>query len=75
MEDDWEYRQAIADEGHDPDDPVVRAAIADTVALLRRIGSGQSSYAFASRDTPRREGSRYVRHPSPNILRRVRPTS
>ncbi len=38
MEDDWYYRQALLDEGYDPDDPHMRAAIADIVALLQRIG-------------------------------------
>jgi hypothetical protein len=45
VEDDPEYQQALIEEGCDPDDPHLRAAIADVVALLRRIGDAERAEA------------------------------
>lgn len=45
VEDDPEYRHALIEEGCDPDDPHLRAAIADVVALLRQIGAAERTEA------------------------------
>ncbi|OAK53780.1 hypothetical protein [Rhodococcoides kyotonense] len=45
MEDDPEYRQALREAGHDPDDPRVRTAIADVVGLLEQIAEEELSGA------------------------------
>jgi hypothetical protein len=45
VEDDPEYRQALLDDGHDPDDPRVRTAIADVVGLLKQIAEEELSGA------------------------------
>ncbi|RRQ26168.1 hypothetical protein DK926_19410 [Rhodococcus sp. Eu-32] len=45
MEDDPEYRQALLESGHDPDDPRVRTAIADVVGLLKQIAEEERSGA------------------------------
>lgn len=46
VEDDPEYRQALMEEGCDPDDPHLRSAIADVVALLRQIGAAERAEAY-----------------------------
>jgi hypothetical protein len=45
VEDDPEYRQALLDDGHDPDDPRLHRAIADVVGLLKQIAEEEGSGA------------------------------
>ncbi|MET4050442.1 hypothetical protein, partial [Rhodococcus sp. UYP9] len=44
VEDSAEYRQALIDEGYDPDDPHLRKAIAGVVALLRKVAADEQRF-------------------------------
>ena len=59
MEQDPEYRQAVLDEGYDPDDPHTRRAIAGVGALLREVGFAERTAHHEIDDTsaPRAPGS------------------
>ncbi|WP_156520515.1 hypothetical protein, partial [Rhodococcus sp. EPR-157] len=64
MEQDPEYRQAVIDEGYNPDDPRIRRAIAAVVALLRGVaGAERATHPVASPVTA--EPGRLVEHPIP----------
>lgn len=68
MEHDFDYRQALIDEGYDPDDPRIRRALADTAAVLRSVaatehpGSVRRRNALCCKCCRFRVGPRPFRH-------------